>query len=115
MSLSGSPSFLEIGVPSGARAREFFEQLFGWTFRSMQDDNFAAKTPTIEAGVHAGDPDACMVVYFRVDDIEAAARRVRELGGRCDEPGPEAAGFGRFVECRDPQGVRFGLHQPPRG
>jgi len=52
-----------------------------------------------------------IVVYFRVLDIEAAARRVRELGGEADDLGPEGEG-GRFVSCRDDQGVQFGLHEP---
>jgi uncharacterized protein len=109
---AGAPSFVELGVPEGSRARAFYEPLFGWTFHEMGNDNFWAQTPTIRLGLHPGDKDASMVIYFRVHDIEAVARRVRELGGRADDPGPEQEGFGRFVECRDPQGVRFGLHQP---
>jgi predicted enzyme related to lactoylglutathione lyase len=111
---AGAPSFVELGVPQGERARAFFEQLFGWTFHDMGQDNFWAQTPTLRLGLHPKDPDALMVIYFAVDDIDAAARRVRELGGRCDDPGPEQEGFGRFVECRDPQGVRFGLRQVSR-
>jgi predicted enzyme related to lactoylglutathione lyase len=37
---------------------------------------------------------------------------VRELGGKAADPGPAEAAFGRFAQCEDPQGVRFGLHQP---
>jgi predicted enzyme related to lactoylglutathione lyase len=107
----GAPSFLELGVPRGAPARDFFRDLLGWDFRQMGDDNFAARTPTLEIGVHNGDEDRCFVVYFAVPDIEAAAERVRALGGKADPPGPAQPGFGRFTECRDPQGVRFGLHQ----
>jgi predicted enzyme related to lactoylglutathione lyase len=36
---------------------------------------------------------------------------VREAGGQADPPAPEEPGFGRFSNCRDPQGIRFGLHQ----
>jgi predicted enzyme related to lactoylglutathione lyase len=111
--MAGEPSFIEIGVPSGSRARDFYQQLFGWTSRPMGKDNFAMESPTVGVGVHAGDPDACMVVYFAVSDIDAAVARLRELGGQADEPGPETEGFGRFVECRDPQNVRFGLRQAP--
>jgi uncharacterized protein len=46
-----------------------------------------------------------------VEDIEAAVKRVRELGGTADEPGLAETG-GRFASCRDDQGVEFGLHQP---
>jgi predicted enzyme related to lactoylglutathione lyase len=109
--MAGEPTFIELGVPSGGRAHPFYQALFGWTVHPMEQDNFWMQTPTIRVGLHPGDETATMVVYFDVDDIEAAARRVRELGGQAPEPGPETPGFGRFVECRDPQGVRFGLHQ----
>jgi len=106
--------FFEIGIPSGSRARTFYGGLFGWVFREMGGDNFAADTPAFGVGVHCNDPDALIVAYFTVPDIEASVRRVRELGGEAPEPGPEDQAFGRFVECKDPQGVRFGLRQLPR-
>jgi predicted enzyme related to lactoylglutathione lyase len=110
----GAPSFLEFGVPDARRARSFFEALFGWRFHDMPGDQFWIETPPLRAGVHKDDPDPSIVVYFAVDDIDAAGARVRELGGSAPEAGPEVEGFGRFTECRDDQGVRFGLRQPPR-
>jgi uncharacterized protein len=109
----GAPSFIELGVPAGSSARRFYEQLFGWTVREMGNDNFLFQTPTLQIGLHSGDADAVFVIYFLVDDIEAAVARVREAGGKAPDPGAEEAGFGRFVECRDDQGVRFGLRQLP--
>ena len=111
--MAGNASFIEIGVTGGNRARTFYGALFGWSFEPMGGENFAVTTPNIGAGIHGDDPDAIMVVYFEVVDIDAAVRRVRELGGTAPEPGPEDPRFGRFVECRDDQGVRFGLCQPP--
>lgn len=113
--MAGEPSFLEIGVPSGSSARDFYGELFAWTPHEMGGDNFWMETPTARVGVHPNDDDRVIVVYFRVQDIIAAVDRVRELGGSAGEPGAEDQGFGRFVECRDTQGVRFGLHQPPLG
>ena len=47
--------------------------------------------------------------------------RVRELGGDLgdyasadEETADTVARFGRFVTCKDDQGSRFGLHEPPR-
>ena len=111
----GAPSFIELGVPAGSRARKFFGEVLGWTFTDMGKDNFLAQTPSIQIGIHPNDPDATLVVYFLVDDLEAAIARVRAAGGTASEPGHEEAGFGRFSECRDDQGVRFGLRQLPRG
>lgn len=112
--MAGEPSFLEIGVPNGSHAREFYEKLFGWTFHDMTGDNFWIETPTLRAGLHPDDDTRVIGVYFSVPDIEAAIERVRELGGeahlRADGDGAE-----RFAECRDNQGVYFGLHQPAGG
>jgi len=48
--------------------------------------------------------------YFDVDDINAGAARVKELGGEANDPG-SVPGMGWFVTCRDPQGNEFGLWQ----
>src|SRR5262249_17049476 len=48
--------------------------------------------------------------YFAVDDINAGAARVRELGGEVDQPAP-VPGMGWFVTAKDPQGNEFGLWQ----
>ena len=66
----------------------------------------------LRAGLHGGDPGWGIVAYFRVTDIEAAARRVVELGGSVEAEAVAEPGFGRFRHCRDPQGLRFGLHEP---
>jgi hypothetical protein len=111
----GAPSFIELGVPAGSRARAFYAEVLGWTFMDMGKDNFLGQTPSIQVGVHPGDADATFVVYFLVDDLEAAMARVRAAGGVASEPGKDEPGFGRFSECRDDQGARFGLRQLPRG
>jgi predicted enzyme related to lactoylglutathione lyase len=46
--------------------------------------------------------------YFEVDDINAGAARVRELGGEANDPAP-VPGMGWFATCRDPHGNEFGL------
>jgi predicted enzyme related to lactoylglutathione lyase len=48
--------------------------------------------------------------YFDVDDINAGAARVNELGGEASEPMPVPS-MGWFVTCTDPQGNEFGLWQ----
>jgi hypothetical protein len=68
--------------------------------------------------MHGGDRGATPYVFFRVEDMEAALERVRELGGVVDETDVEGdeesvARFGRFKLCRDDQGSPFGLHQKP--
>jgi uncharacterized protein len=110
--MSGEPSHFEVGVPDAARAKAFYGALLGWKFEPTHGENAWIASGGMRGGVHDGDEARTIVLYFRVDDIEEAARRVRELGGHADDPGPEGPG-GRYLECRDDQGVPFGLHQPP--
>jgi uncharacterized protein len=72
----------------------------------------------VPGGIHGGDAGASPYLFFRVEDIDAAVGRVRELGGSVDGTdldGDEEvqASYGRFVLCRDDQGSPFGLYQPP--
>lgn len=106
-------TFLEIGTGDAGVTRAFMANLFGWPFHPTKEGGpgwFDA--PPAMIGLHGDDPDRGITVYFRVDDIEAAAARVTELGGQAETPGPAHPGFGRFCRCTDPEGVPFGLHQP---
>ena len=71
------------------------------------------QTPSIKVGLHGIDPNPQFSIFFNVADLDAAIIRVNELGGQTEAPGPHEPGFGRFCLCRDPQGIQFGLHQPP--
>jgi predicted enzyme related to lactoylglutathione lyase len=48
--------------------------------------------------------------YFDVDDINAGAARVKELGGQANEPAPVPS-MGWFATCKDTEGNEFGLWQ----
>jgi uncharacterized protein len=109
--VTGEPSHFELGVPDAAHAKAFFGELLGWSFSRTTGENAWIETPGVRGGLHDGDEERNIVVYFRVEDIEAAVRRVRELGGQAHDPPPPDKG-GRFVSCQDDQGVAFGLHEP---
>lgn len=111
----GEPAFFEIGVPDAKRAKTFYGQLLGWTFHPTQGEQAWIETPSIRGGVHDDDPDSRIDIFFAVPDIDDAVATVRRLGGQADEPSAEDPRFGRFAFCRDDQGVRFGLRQPPAG
>ena len=77
------------------------------------------ETSNVPGGIHGGDTGASPYLFFRVDDIDAALARVRELCGvvvhhdSSHDP-VSIARFGQFALCKDDQGSSFGLHQPPR-
>lgn len=117
--MSGELAFFEIGVADADRGRAFYEGLFGWRFTpGPNGPGFMIEAPNASGGMHGGDNGAAPYVFFRVDDIDAALQRVRDLGGTVEDADVEGddssvARFGRFKLCRDDQGSPFGLHQPP--
>jgi len=116
--MAGEPAFFEIGVEDPERGKAFYGALFGWDFAPGPSDEGGSiiGTPGIPGGLHGGDKGAVPYLFFRVDDMDAALARVRELGGSTDsaEPGDEdPAEYGRFKLCKDDQGSTFGLYQPP--
>jgi len=102
----GQVSFLEIGSADAAATRAFFGAVFDWPAH----DEAWMQTPHLKIGTLDPDPSPQIYVYFNVPDLDAAAARIRAAGGEADPPTDEP-GFGRFVNCVDPAGVRFGLHQ----
>jgi predicted enzyme related to lactoylglutathione lyase len=112
--VGGELSFFELGVADADRARRFYGELFGWRFAK---DRGSIETPNVPGGVHGNDPGASPLVFFRVNDLDAARDRVRELGGEAadelDNDPDTVARFGRFALCKDDQGSSFGLHEPP--
>ncbi len=112
MSEEGTVSFVEMGSGEVDRTARFFSALFGWTYTPSEDGRGGwFETAGGRVGLHDDDPDWGMVPFLCVRDVQVAAQRVRDLGGQAEEV-VAAPGFGRFSNCRDPQGMRFGLHQP---
>ena len=49
-------------------------------------------------------------IYFRVPDIEAAAKRITENGGQILNGPMDVPGGDRILNGLDPQGAAFSLH-----
>jgi uncharacterized protein len=110
--MTGEPSHFEIGVPDTDRARKFYGDLLGWTFE-VTDHGAHVGTQGTPGGIHV-EEDAGIQIFFRVPNLDEAARRIVELGGEVDEGSSDGPG-GRYLHsCRDDQGVPFGLHEAPR-
>lgn len=109
--MTGEPSYLELGVPDPDRAVAFYGAVLGWTVDPSAGMR-QIETPTLSIGIHGGDPGAHFEVLFAVPDIDAALAAVTAAGGDVVAPVTDSPGFGRWAECRDDQGVRFGLRQP---
>jgi predicted enzyme related to lactoylglutathione lyase len=112
--MTGQVVHLEIPADDTAKSREFWGGLFGWQWQPTEgpfeyymtqiSEQTGAAITNMEPGKRGPR------VYFDVDDINAGAARVTELGGEAGEPGP-VPGMGWFAVCRDPEGNEFGLWQ----
>jgi predicted enzyme related to lactoylglutathione lyase len=51
------------------------------------------------------------MVNYRVDDLDAAVRRLREAGAKVS-PDIQSDDYGRFTWAEDPEGNRFELWEP---
>ncbi|EED69067.1 VOC family protein [Comamonas testosteroni] len=108
-------SFIEMGSIAPEKTSHFFAALLGWTFHPIASQAspgggwFETSTGG-KVGLHGND-GAGAVLYFRVENMESAVAQVRALGGSAEDTIADEPGFGRFCNCADPQGLRFGLHQ----
>jgi predicted enzyme related to lactoylglutathione lyase len=112
--MPGEIVHFEIPADDTAKGREFWGSLFGWQFQEFPgpfeyhmtqiSDRTGGAITNMEAGKRGAR------AYFSVDDVNAGAARVKELGGEADDPRP-VPGMGWFATCKDPQGNEFGLWQ----
>jgi predicted enzyme related to lactoylglutathione lyase len=112
--MAGRLVHFEIPAEDTARAQEFYEQLFGWSFQTWGGPVEYRMT---QAG---GDPGGAIyksegrppgpIVYFDTDDIDAHVARVRELGGRAEDKMP-IPGVGWMAACHDTEGNEVRLFQ----
>jgi predicted enzyme related to lactoylglutathione lyase len=106
------PSHIELSVEDADQGRSFYGALLGW---SVEEDSGPGQASTggLGVGIHDRDPSSLLEIFFAVPDLDAAITRLTELGGQTvGEVHAENPSFGSWVECRDDQGVRFGLRQP---
>lgn len=112
--MPGQFVYIEIPADDTEEARTFWGSLFGWQFQDFAGpfeyhttqigDQQGAAVTNMEPGKRGTRS------YFLVDDINAGAARVRELGGEAGDPGP-VPNLGWFSVCKDPHGNEFGLWQ----
>ncbi|MFW6640240.1 VOC family protein [Nocardiopsis algeriensis] len=111
-----SPGWVDISTPDPARAKAFYEGLFGWKVNNL-DENYALVSaddgpPTAGMGTASPEsPYTGIVAYFPVDDVDAALERAEKLGGT-KVMGPQSTGDGRIAAFTDPDGNTVGVMGP---
>jgi uncharacterized glyoxalase superfamily protein PhnB len=107
--------YITLGFADTAMASRFYRELFGWqTEQGNSGAEYAHVNNTqLPLGFTPDGVDSPPVLYFRVDDAEVYADRVRELGGTVISEATYESGGN--VVCRDDQGREFQLWQPAPG
>jgi predicted enzyme related to lactoylglutathione lyase len=99
--------FYSVSPVANDDARAFWAALLGWELTPGSHANgWNIDNSNPPGGVFVGAPGD-PVLYFHVADVEATAERVRAAGGTAGPAQPSQAGA--YAECRDDQGVAFGI------
>jgi uncharacterized protein len=113
----------EIHADDPARARAFYEHLFGWRFDQFGEMDYwliytgPKDQPGINGGLHkrlhADDGEAVIGYVCNIDvkDLDATVKQVVKNGGKCMVPRKAIPEVGWFSYCKDTEGNIFGLIQ----
>ncbi|MBL8086445.1 MAG: VOC family protein [Chthonomonas sp.] len=116
-------AWLELNTANLGAAKSFYTGLFGWSTNDMDMGEYGAYTMF---GTEAS-PDSSFaglvdtttemgamlpsgwVIYFNVDDVDAAVAKVTATGGTAFGPAFDIPSVGRAALVADPQGNKFYL------
>ncbi|WP_433338311.1 VOC family protein [Spirillospora sp. CA-294931] len=116
---TGTPTWLDLGIPDLGRAREFYGELFGWEFEDYGEEAGHYHGCLLRGEPVAGmmknpDPDATSFwwgLYFATDDCDGTVKRALDAGGTEIVPAMDVMGQGRMAILGDAVGAQFGLWQ----
>jgi hypothetical protein len=112
----GALTLNQLNTRDPERAREFYTAMFGWRIDPIPDTEIPYwgifNGETVNGGMmllpDEAPAPAHWLVYFGIDDLDAAARQIGQAGGVVVIPPTEVPG-GEIVVAQDPQGAVFGL------
>ena len=116
----GDVSWHELYTTDAEAALTFYQTMFGWQPTESMDMGEMGKYHMFGrlfpmGGMMNKPPQMAQVppfwsMYMRVDDVHAAAERVKANGGQVTNGPMEVPGDDWIVNCMDPQGAAFSLH-----
>jgi predicted enzyme related to lactoylglutathione lyase len=116
----GAFGWTELMTTDEEGAKRFYGKLFGWEteqtllegIESMEGMKYSViKVDGDPVGGITGMPPECKGmpptwgIYLTVDDVDATAAQVEELGGKLLRPPADIPNVGRFCVIQDPQGA----------
>ncbi len=110
-------AYLELPSTNVTRSKNFYGQLFGWSFEDWGPTYaaFAAAEAGLDGGLNGGGPEdhptRAPLVILQTDDLEAMERKITEAGGTVTVPTFAYPG-GRRFHFTDPSGQELAIMQP---
>jgi predicted enzyme related to lactoylglutathione lyase len=114
---AGHGAWHELHTSDGAKATDFYCAQFGWSRSRAVDMGPMGNYQVIDIGgrdlggtmTDSKFPRPAWLIYFRVDGIESAARRIAAAGGKVINGPMEVPGGGWILNGLDPEGAMFAL------
>jgi uncharacterized protein len=110
----------ELHTTDRAKASKFYATLLGWETKEVTMDPgdpyiLCHRAGQQEAGITKSKAPASVpshwIPYIAVDDVDQAAAKVTELGGKILLAPTEIPTIGRFAAVKDPQGAPFAIYK----
>jgi uncharacterized protein len=117
VSTAGRFVWYDLLTTDAEAAKAFYTAAVGWTVQPFGDEAggyavwLAGQTQIGGVMEYPPAPPHWMA-HIAVGDVDAAARRAEELGGRIQSPPTDIPNVGRFSIIADPQGASFSLFRP---
>lgn len=116
---AGTPCWVDLATTDPEAARDFYGDLFGWSFDVSPDANTQHYTMCQKASKNVagmlGEPDSdrppAWVTYFASDDIDTLADRISAEGGALVMGPVRVQDSGSMLVAQDPTGAFFGAWQ----
>lgn len=116
---AGAPCWIDLMTSNPAKAKEFYTELFGWSYETGDEEKYggyimAFKDGKSVAGLmqsnqdDAGYPDM-WTTYLRVDDIDATVAAATASGGVSFMPPMDVPEQGKMAMLGDPSGAAVGV------
>lgn len=114
----GTHSWVDLATTDVDAARKFYAELFGWEFEDLpagEDMTYtmASLDGTTVAALFKGDGSLPVHwnSYVTVDDVDATAEKVEQLGGKLTADPMDVMEAGRMLVLQDPAGAFLNLWQ----
>ncbi len=120
--VQGTPNWIDLSATDQDAAKDFYGELFGWTFddqpmsdgvysMALKDDGLVGAISVLPPDLAAQHSPAMWNTYLAVDDVDAALARVDAAGGKTVMAAFDVTDAGRMAFIIDPTGAPLALWQ----